>query len=163
MWRHPTLRPLSHDHHDGLVVALAMANAAADPKSHQSARLNFLDFWDSDFFKHLCLEEEHLSAMLSAELHDQMLADHEKLRTLAGTDTERPIDDLGLWLVETSQLLRDHIRWEERVVFPYVQEIASEHDFERLTVALTPWHNRRHERACKVRDSGANDVAPKTE
>lgn len=69
MKRHPSLHPLSHDHHHGLVQARRLSRAAAKP--HEEARQvarTFLEFARSALAQHFRAEEEVLLPALSPYL-----------------------------------------------------------------------------------------------
>ena len=58
MKRHPSLRPFSDDHHQGLVNARRLKRAASGEEPHAAniAR-DFLEFWRRDTRVHLCSHE----------------------------------------------------------------------------------------------------------
>ena len=66
MKRHPSLRPFSDDHHQGLVNARQLRKAASgeEPYAANTAR-NFLDFWQRDTSHHFRKEEEVLLPVLA--------------------------------------------------------------------------------------------------
>ena len=66
MKRHPSLRPFSDDHHQGLVHARRLRKAASvgGDNSADTAR-NFLEFWQSDTSLHFRKEEEVLLPVLA--------------------------------------------------------------------------------------------------
>lgn len=137
MKRHPSLVELSDDHHQGLVNALRLKKAAsgggADPA--EAAR-NFLGFWQEDTSVHFRKEEEvlmpvvarHGGDLLEAEPVAEMLVQHARIRGLAmqirdevGRDDVQPNT-----LRELGEQLEDHIRLEEREVFPLIEEALPE-------------------------------------
>lgn len=137
MKRHPDLVELSDDHHQGLVNALRLKKAAsgggADPA--EAAR-NFLGFWQEDTSVHFRKEEEvlmpvvarHGGDLLEAEPVAEMLVQHARIRGLAmqirdevGRDDVQPNT-----LRELGEQLEDHIRLEEREVFPLIEEALPE-------------------------------------
>lgn len=58
MKRHPALVPLSHDHHQVLVIAQQLRRATADSTGELASA--FLATWESDEKRHFRLEEELL-------------------------------------------------------------------------------------------------------
>src|SRR5437763_15390537 len=73
MKRHPTLIPLSRDHHDGLVQAVRLHRAAADGEA--SARLaaarEFVEFFRNEERVHLRDEEEELFTLFLRHVQSQ--------------------------------------------------------------------------------------------
>lgn len=126
--RHPSLVPLSQDHHHGLALALrCRKQALGQLKPMGAAGLRerakeFGDFFRGHLLAHFRAEEEILFPSLRAELPgseamlDELVRDHEQIRGAiprleAGAGLAKLIFDLG-------DLLERHIRKEERELFP---------------------------------------------
>jgi hemerythrin-like domain-containing protein len=125
MRRSAALAPLSRDHHDALVVAMALTRAG--DATVQSAAMLFADFIREHEARHFALEEAFLlPALPEGErgelLAERVLADHRHLRNAA--------EQLGLGRIEPSTdlahslgaRLRAHVQLEERDLFPYLEE-----------------------------------------
>jgi hemerythrin-like domain-containing protein len=140
--RHPGLITLSHDHHQGLALALRCRKQALGqlkPLGGEGLRLRareFCDFFRANLKAHFRAEEEilfpHMRALLpeSEPIIDRLILDHEKIREAiprleAGTGLAKLIFDLG-------DLLERHIRKEERELFPLFEQHAGEIDAERV-------------------------------
>jgi quercetin dioxygenase-like cupin family protein/hemerythrin-like domain-containing protein len=134
MKRHPSLFPLSHDHHHALAQARRLRRAAADgPEVRRTAAVGFLRFFSEETIRHFREEEERLfPAFIGApdpagELVVAALVDHQRLhalvarldRGLAGGEA-----DPGL-MVELADLLEAHVRLEERRLFPLAEEVLA--------------------------------------
>ena len=130
--RHPSLLPLSHDHHHALALALRCRKQALGqlkPMGVEGLRLRALelrDFFDKQLAPHFRAEEEALFPFMrdavpeSAVMLDELLRDHESFRQAvqklaAGTGTGKLIFDVG-------DLLERHIRREERELFPLFEK-----------------------------------------
>jgi hemerythrin-like domain-containing protein len=136
MKRHPSLRPFSDDHHQGLVNARRLQRAASGEELNaaKTAR-NFLEFWQRDTSLHFRKEEEVLLPVLARYAGDlgqqpilQMLAEHARLRGLAMQLSDELEQD-GVrqdTLRNLGEQLEAHIRLEERRVFPFIEEILPE-------------------------------------
>jgi iron-sulfur cluster repair protein YtfE (RIC family) len=126
--RHPSLVPLSHDHHHGLALALRCRKQALGQLKPMGAaglreRTNeFLEFYRTNLVAHFRAEEEVLFPLLRTSLPgndamlDELISQHEQLRQAAsqlesGSGLAKLIFDLG-------DLLERHIRKEERELFP---------------------------------------------
>jgi hemerythrin-like domain-containing protein len=126
--RHPSLIPLSQDHHHGLALALRCRKQALGQIKPMGAEglceraKEFLDFYQAHLVPHFRAEEEALFPLLrlaapeSEDMIDGLVQDHEKIRQsipqLEGeTGLAKLIFDLG-------DLLERHIRKEERELFP---------------------------------------------
>lgn len=123
MKRHESLRPLSRDHHHGLVearaVRWALSKRAGTP---DSARVSFLHMWDERLRAHFAAEEELLLPLIADPTDAARLrGDHEKIRALV----ERVRGDVSV-LGALAHELELHIRWEERTLFPRIEGTADE-------------------------------------
>ena len=130
MKRHPSLQPLSREHHRALLCwreldqQLGMRRGAG----LQTAAVALQRYWNSRFSSHMADEESLLLGLLSDALRSHLLAEHDILRSLFCSlddmlDSNGPltIDDLA----SLGATLRAHIRWEERVLFPHLQSHVS--------------------------------------
>ncbi len=132
--RHPSLVPLSHDHHHGLALALrCRKQALGQIKPMGAAGLRerakeLLDFCARNLVAHFRAEEEVLFPLLRSKVAgceamiDELVRDHEQIRQAmaqleAGTGLAKLIFDLG-------DLLERHIRKEERELFPLFEQQA---------------------------------------
>ena len=144
--RHPSLIPLSHDHHHGLALALrCRKQALGQIKPMGSAGLReraaeVLAFYDSNLIAHFRAEEEVLFPMLrsavpqSAAMIEHLVRDHEQIHAAmaqlkTGAGLAKSIFDLG-------DLLERHIRKEERELFPLFEQQASASQAELVGVEL---------------------------
>lgn len=118
MKRDPRLRPLSEDHHHALVVARRVERAGADRRV-DAALVNEIAAWFArDLEAHFAIEEQHLLPALRAagrdDLATRLASEHGAMRghldaALAG-DAAR--------LASFGAALREHVRFEERELFP---------------------------------------------
>lgn len=123
MQRSQQLIPLSHDHHHGLVFCKRIESRL--DKQEDPARIieYVLDFWRKELVSHF-EEEEHQFFPLLPETNSELvqaLSEHAALRALIhefetsnGSQTEQ--------LRRFASLLRSHIRFEERVLFPLIEQ-----------------------------------------
>ncbi|NIK12045.1 hemerythrin domain-containing protein [Alkalibacillus almallahensis] len=130
MKRHESLYPLSHHHHHALVMAVNMTQVGTDKQKHSYREMlrQLIEFWEKDGDQHFHDEETVLIPLYLAygeeidhESVKRMLYEHAQVRgyihqlrhsTRAMTEE---MQTLG-------QLLQDHIRFEERDLFPKVEE-----------------------------------------
>jgi iron-sulfur cluster repair protein YtfE (RIC family) len=125
MKRSESLAPLSRQHHQGLFVALRLKRA--EPATAVAARRAFLDFWESEGREHFRIEEDLLlPAYARHGAHDhpavvKVLTDHVDLRRRAADVAATESVDPEL-LHQLGERLERHIRHEERVLFPLIEE-----------------------------------------
>ena len=140
--RHPTLIPLSQDHHHALALALRCRKQGLGqikPMGVEGLReraREFLGLYARELISHFRAEEEILFPRLRAQvpgsdqLIDELLRDHESIRRAipkleAGTSLGKLIFDLG-------DLLERHIRREERELFPLFEQHAEQMNAEEI-------------------------------
>ncbi len=138
MKRNPALRALSHDHQHGLAVALELRRVTAETAA--GAREAFLEFWAREGQVHFRAEEQVLLPAFAAHAsadHEavvRVLVEHVEIRRraaeVAGGDPGRAR------LRELGELLEGHIRHEERILFPLIEDALPGDELERLAVAL---------------------------
>lgn len=114
------LRPLSREHHHGLVLARRAGRwAAGDAGVQRRGWTTIRQVYESELRSHFEQEEAHVLPIVArtrADLVARTLDDHRRLRNLALTgSTSRELGDLG-------HLLDAHIRFEERQLFPAVEK-----------------------------------------
>jgi hypothetical protein len=137
--RSEALASLSRDHHQALFVAQKLRRAGADDADE--VRRRFLEFWGSHGREHFRLEEEILLPGYAAhgDAHHplvlQVLGDHVEIRLLAkrlAADTGA--DPAALHLL--GERLHDHVRLEERRLFPLIEEALPADELAALAQEL---------------------------
>jgi hemerythrin-like domain-containing protein len=132
--RSEALAPLSRDHQHALYAALRLRRAGAEDVSE--AVDHFLRFFDDEGRRHFEIEEELILPALPddddwAAAVERVREDHAAIRQAAAQ---------AEWTSESAQALgtrlNDHVRFEERVLFPIVEERLAPEDLERLGVAV---------------------------
>jgi len=121
--RHKALQPLSREHHHGLLLSWKIRSGfskAIDPKR---MRVYADWFFRNHLIPHFEMEETHIFTILDAEneLVKRALAEHRRLKRLF-TDT----NDDAKTLSKIEEELEQHIRFEERILFPEIQKVATD-------------------------------------
>lgn len=139
MKRHISLQPLSREHHGGLLLAQLLRKDMPDytgmPKDNQGKATYALTQYETLLKAHFKKEEEILMLCKSMRpdldiLIEEVFAEHQTLNTYfsqldAARVTTDQLDKLG-------QLLNDHIRKEERVLFPMLELFCSAEQLEQF-------------------------------
>ncbi|WP_093042731.1 hemerythrin domain-containing protein [Thalassobacillus cyri] len=129
MKRHEALYPLSHHHHHALVTAVELKKAGTEKteKSLQEYRRSVIDFWNQDGRGHFRDEEEVLLPLyaqygnVDQEPIRKMLIQHAQIRGMVEQIREQPRLTAEQFR-ELGELLDDHVRLEERTIFPMIEE-----------------------------------------
>jgi hemerythrin-like domain-containing protein len=139
MKRSEALRTLSHQHHQGLFAALQLKRA--DRETAADARQAFIDFFEREGARHFRIEEELLLPAFARHAGCdepaivRVLTEHVELRR-RGQDLEAEADPDEGALRELGERLERHIRFEERVLFPMIEEALPPDELERLAAAI---------------------------
>jgi hypothetical protein len=124
MKRSPALVTLSRDHHQALSIAQKLRRATADTASN--ARAAFVAYWDRHGRGHFRLEEEILLPAYAShgDSHHPFVAralcDHAAIRARADALLVEEAPDPAV-LHELGTYLADHVRLEERELFPLIE------------------------------------------
>lgn len=124
-----TLKPLSRDHHHGLLLCW---------KIRQGIKLNiplerikkYLDwFWDSHLQLHFNIEEKCIFPILGNQNDRvrQALAEHRRLKRLFEKE-----DNTYKSVSLIEEELEKHIRFEERVLFNEIQSVATNEQLKQI-------------------------------
>jgi hemerythrin-like domain-containing protein len=144
MKRHPSLVPLSRDHHHGLVMAQRLilgrsTNPRADwPADRARQAVRLIDFFETDLRPHFEAEEAHVFPAASGSLAEgadptrALIAEHETMRAMIRDLVADPTSALEERLTAFGELLRAHIHTEERILFEQMQAACDEEVLETL-------------------------------
>ncbi len=134
MKRHEALIPLSHDHHEALLVALRLKKggpaSSHDPWPEDPAmqREALFLFANRDLYPHFSLEEELLFPACSGSegelrtLATALAQEHQLMRSVLDDVKTSDIALLPEKLQGFGFLLEAHVRKEERSFFPLLEE-----------------------------------------
>lgn len=120
--RHISLQPISREHHFGLLLCWKIRQGfrfGAEPNRIK----RYSDwFWKNHLLHHFIVEEKYIFSVLpdDDELVIQALSEHQRLKALF--EKSENISE-SLQLIEKE--LDKHIRFEERVLFNKVQQVAT--------------------------------------
>ena len=140
MKRHGALIGLSHDHHRGLVQARRLRRAAGGDPPDQGAAAAFLEFFARDTRWHFRDEEERFFPLLvdadrpATEPLARALLEHQQLYALV-SKLEGEVaagDACEATMRQLAQALEEHIRFEERTLFPLIEKVVPEERLRRL-------------------------------
>lgn len=120
--RHESLQPVSREHHYGLLLCWKIRTGFN--KKVEPARIKkYCDwFYTEHLIPHFEFEEQYIFPILGedAQLINRALLEHKELHRLFNTE-----DKLSQTLSLLKEKLEQHIRFEERILFNKIQEIAT--------------------------------------
>ncbi len=134
--RHESLIPLARDHYEGLLLAVRLqqgTQALLRLWSHDPVwqAQYVVDFYHQHLKPHFDTEEQALFPLAkehvppSAPLVDLLIEQHRELKRRVESFKNPAQPDLADRLKEFGTLLEDHIRKEDRELFPMFEEHAS--------------------------------------
>lgn len=130
MKRSEFLKPLSHDHHQSLFLSQRLRRVEEDNVDEVAQA--YVDYWHTDGARHFEEEEEILLPVYAehGDIEDplvaQVLVEHVKIRSLVrvierdlkNADTPTDLNRVR----HIGELVHDHVRLEERQLFPKIEE-----------------------------------------
>lgn len=169
MKRHPSLEAFSRDHNVGLILGRRLVQAAdADDAGREKAARELVEYWDEELREHFAVEERLLTHLIPDwDMRTRLRGEHLELaervaRLENGETAPESLRQLGTGL-------GDHIRWEERVLFPAIEEALTEEQLRALGEltdrleqerANSRWAPRRGELMQRRNSGRANPQAP---
>lgn len=118
--RNKNLTVLSHEHHHGLIFCSRLKKATNT--TDDILRAYILDFWEKYLVDHFINEElVFLPYLGSEELTLQFLHEHKIIRELIA-EIKKPTNKIQEQATQFRQLIYDHIRFEERAFFPWLEK-----------------------------------------
>jgi iron-sulfur cluster repair protein YtfE (RIC family) len=132
--RNEFLKGISREHHQGLLLSWKIR--AGLKKEVEPTRIKkYLDwFFTEHLLPHFAIEEKHIFPILGNE-HEYVkkaLAEHRRLTRLFESEKDM-VKNINL----IEEELESHIRFEERVLFNEIQEVASQHQLEQVKIHHT--------------------------
>lgn len=142
MKRSKHLEPLSHDHYEGLVVAGRLQKGLSKQASLDVMAAYIAHFWKTHLAHHFQQEETHLLPLLEESsstkaLAERMVEEHVRIRELV-TLAEKDVSAQPL--AELSRMMKAHIRFEEREVFPALEAQMPEEVLQEVGAQLQAGH-----------------------
>lgn len=132
--RHPALVPLSHDHHEALLVALRLKKGGPSsprdtmwPTAPREQAAALLRFAERELLVHFEIEETLLFPLVSSEegkaTVNQLLVEHNQMRNALGRlDSITDEGAVMAALADFGAVLEAHVRTEERILFPMIEQ-----------------------------------------
>jgi hemerythrin-like domain-containing protein len=151
MKRHPALYRLSHDHHQGLILAQQLKKGAPQykgmPSTLEGKKEYTISFYNTELVKHFEDEEKILFPSSSGrteeidKLISEIVSEHRQIEKLiddlSKTDKlENTMDELG-WLLEK------HIRREERELFVEIENVLNDEELKIISDNLSASKNQK--------------------
>lgn len=140
MKRDKNLQALSRDHHHGLLLGWKIRQGLKHNVNAGLIAEYILYFSEAALFPHFAEEEQQILIFLNDDndLKLKTLDDHREIAAMIKS-INIDSDDSENFLKIASRL-DDHIRFEERELFPYLQEVLSADQLNLIGAAIDDLH-----------------------
>jgi len=136
--RHKSIIPLSKDHHLGLLCSWKIRQGIRRNIPQDRIKAYILYFWQTHLTEHFDEEERFLFNKVQDPLNQQAITEHEQLRSLVDEIARSAsLQNINAF----ADLLEKHIRFEERVLFPYLETILPEEQLQSIGEQLEELHS----------------------
>ncbi|MCJ8163304.1 hemerythrin domain-containing protein [Pontibacter sp. E15-1] len=144
--RDKSLVPLSREHHFGLLFCWKLRQGLKNGADLQVMRSYVNYFWNNILKVHCEEEEWMLNRLLPKEdpMQLQLKEEHRLLKAMIDLIAEGSPMNKGLFKVLQQDLV-NHIRWEERQLFPYLQAVVNSNELETAGKLLEHRHAVQHD------------------
>jgi len=138
--RHPGLIPLSKEHHFGLLLVWKIRQGINFKVDPERIGKYVLHFFQHDLEEHFKSEENQVFNKMPEKdpLILQAIAEHEKLYDIIHQLKSGSVSTASL--EEFAELLEKHIRFEERHLFPHLQNTLTDETLVSLQKELEMQH-----------------------
>lgn len=141
--RNKNLISLSRDHHDGLMMVWKIRQGVCLGVNSNRISDYVIHAFESELEPHFREEEKLLFVKLNSNepLRKQAEEEHELLRKLFNQIKDESLPSIPL-LEKFAATLEAHIRFEERQLFPYLEEVVADNDLVSIGERLSKKEGR---------------------
>jgi hemerythrin-like domain-containing protein len=134
--RSKQLTPLSKDHHEGLLFAWKIKQGLKNNADKKLIAEYVQWFWQNHLQEHFREEEQILAPHLPADnaLLQQMIEGHQEIEAMIHINESIADENL---LQQLAKATDDHIRFEERELFPYAEKVIPEKELNLIYEQLS--------------------------
>ncbi len=141
--RNENLYVFSHEHHHGLVFAVRLKKASQTDSV--TLKKYITDFWDNALDNHFKKEEDlFLHLLTNKDLKKQFLEEHQVINSIV-KDIQISNNSIVQKALELSEQLKLHVKFEEKQLFPWLQENLSVEELNKIGTSLNKVEVKAHE------------------
>ena len=130
--RNENIVKLSKDHHASLMFCWKLRQGIKQHVDEKRMTAYVDYFWNHHFSEHFREEEEILFAPLQDELVKKAIADHQQVQAFIKTLSDPAARDLYATFAKLADLVDEHVRYEERILFPHLEKELSEIQLDEI-------------------------------
>lgn len=135
--RNENIVKLSRDHHASLLFCWKLRQGV---KHHADVdrMINYVSyFWAEHFAPHFNEEEKFLFAPLKDDKVQKSIDDHKKIKGLIDELTVKGSLERASKLSELADTVDEHVRYEERILFPYLESELSDKQLQFIGTKIS--------------------------
>lgn len=141
--RNKNITWLSKDHHSGLLACWKINRGINLNIATERIKKYILFFWEDHLEQHFKEEELFLFDTMRDDKISTAIEQHKSIREKIKTFAENDIADTFV-LQQFAEELNDHIRYEERILFPFLEKALSQSRLQYIGAALENSHADNH-------------------
>lgn len=134
------IQPLSRDHHFGLLFCWKIRKGLKQNIASERIKQYVAYFWNNHLQEHFREEEEHLFYKVEDAMCREGLQQHQAIETLIQQITGSQAAPAPEQLDQLADAVDNHIRFEERKLFPHLEAVLDEQELVRIGAALELAH-----------------------
>jgi hemerythrin-like domain-containing protein len=130
--RNQHIMRLSKDHHFSLLFCWKVRQGLKHETQTERIIKYVQYFWKHHLEPHFREEETILFSPLKDEWVQKAINDHKQIRKQLNQLPANSVDDTKKQLKDWANLIDDHVRYEERELFPHLEKRLSEDQLEKI-------------------------------
>jgi len=123
---------LSKEHHSGLLFCWKIRQGLKREAATERIIKYTQYFWSHHLDEHFREEETILFSPLKDEMVQKAIEDHQQIKHILDDLQGSSADDAIQKLTQLANLVDDHIRYEERKLFPHIEKSLSDEQLEKI-------------------------------
>ena len=135
--RNENIAKLSRDHHASLMFCWKLRQGIKQHISTERVVSYIKYFLDNHMALHFKEEEDILFQPLQDDKVHKAISDHVEILKLANTVLVSGKKDLSAKLSQLADLVDAHVRYEERILFPHLEQNLTDNQLENIGRAIS--------------------------
>jgi iron-sulfur cluster repair protein YtfE (RIC family) len=134
--RNENIIPLSKDHHTTLLFCWKLTQGIRLKSDPEVMKKYVNYFWKDHMEPHFREEEEILFSPLVDEMVQKAIAEHHQIKDMVDRVLKTKDEAVYNELAALSEIVDAHVRYEERQLFPHLEQALNEEQLSKIGDAL---------------------------
>ncbi|HEY8689314.1 MAG TPA: hemerythrin domain-containing protein [Chitinophagaceae bacterium] len=140
--RDENIKWLSKEHHFGLLACWKINKGITWGIGIDRIKKYIIFFWENNLQQHFKEEEELLFNVIDDDKINTAIEQHTSIREKINALYNSHADTL--LLQQFAEELNDHIRYEERILFPFLEKALPQNELQQIGAALDSSHSNNY-------------------